>query len=1019
MSYVQHLLPRLRFQLPVLSLTEATCNKIMSPTLKAALPRMHINRNTSRSIVHGPVLLGGMAIPHLFTVQGIDKLHLFLGHLRLGDDTGKLIRIDLSYVQLLTGTATFFLNKPYSNYTWLEWGWLTSLWSFVSNTQLSFDMPSHWVPMLPRRHDLYLMDYFIALRLPDAVLLTLNACRVYLQAITLSDITSADGTYILPEAKQGGHIPYRTSRLDWPLQGRPLPADWRLWRNSLAYLENKGKLAQPLGDWISSSHQHWTLTYDLRQAKLYRRDLSTGRWYIIPQAVRPARRLTRSSMRLIYDMSQPIEQEPLEASVLVPATPQYADSQLRVLIDFSSNAIPVLTPPAPLASPTFHRHIRALVKNGPHLQAIREAAASNSLIITADGSYHPISKRASYSWVFSGLNQRELLRGSSQTTADHRTPYRAELLGLYAALLIVQWVEELHPLGEGSALLISDCDKALKRVFRVGPIGIKDATQDEYDLILAIRRLHPTLSTKITPQWTPGHPTASDPRGEQVRNATAHFLAVQRLQEPLHSGFADSYIEAPTISVLHKGVPITRGLPQQIAADLHFSNLQRKLQKDNHWTESQFLQVDWESYHKAIISLPRPRRLTITKLSHSLWNTNSQNQKYYGQDPNCPCCPAHETQGHVFLCPSPAMAEARQGAIKALRTTLDSAGTPPPLLDALLHALHPSHITLPKDAPILAVLSTQSSLGFCSIHRGHLCQSWRDKYLHTLPSQTKQPEQKASLWCRRVIRAIWDYSLSLWAARNEVVHGHTLLQSESKAIRVLRQQVKTFYLRVENDPHLLPANRLHLFDKSLLATQQLPRPQLQCWIRSIEEAIQTQSFRNDIAGKSQRVIMERFFQPKGKLRAPSPFPPRRVSLPQKKPPWRNGRPRLLKCQPFRFPFKPRCVRGHDPLSPASPTKSILKQPVFTQLSSVRPHLASPSLPRPPLQDQSASCGLHLAHHGDRPAIPSRNRPDRPPNLGHVGGGSNSPSRRQLQCSHRFLPLASSLNPSGHAPTGMT
>jgi hypothetical protein len=120
-----------------LSLTEDDCNKLLTPIVKAALPKLHINRNTARSIVHGPLILGGMALPNLFTVQGIDKLQLFLGHLRLENDTGKLIRIDLSYVQLLTGSSSFFLNKPYNNYKWDEWGWVTSLWSFLNETGLS------------------------------------------------------------------------------------------------------------------------------------------------------------------------------------------------------------------------------------------------------------------------------------------------------------------------------------------------------------------------------------------------------------------------------------------------------------------------------------------------------------------------------------------------------------------------------------------------------------------------------------------------------------------------------------------------------------------------------------------------------------------------------------------------------------------------------------------------------------------------------------------------------------------
>jgi hypothetical protein len=146
MSYVQHLFTKLRFQLPALSLSTAACDKLMSLILKAALPKMHINRNTARSIVHGPVILGGMALPHVQTVQGIDKLHLFLGHLRLNNDTGKLINIDLTYIQLITGSATFFLNKDISDYHWIEWGWVTSLWQFTSAASLTFDFPGILLP---------------------------------------------------------------------------------------------------------------------------------------------------------------------------------------------------------------------------------------------------------------------------------------------------------------------------------------------------------------------------------------------------------------------------------------------------------------------------------------------------------------------------------------------------------------------------------------------------------------------------------------------------------------------------------------------------------------------------------------------------------------------------------------------------------------------------------------------------------------------------------------------------------
>ena len=90
-SFIQYLLLKIRYQPPLLLLSLSDCDKLMSPILTAILPKMHTNRNTSRAIVHGPEAFGGMALPHLHTIQGIDKLKLFLGHLRLKDRTAQLI----------------------------------------------------------------------------------------------------------------------------------------------------------------------------------------------------------------------------------------------------------------------------------------------------------------------------------------------------------------------------------------------------------------------------------------------------------------------------------------------------------------------------------------------------------------------------------------------------------------------------------------------------------------------------------------------------------------------------------------------------------------------------------------------------------------------------------------------------------------------------------------------------------------------------------------------------------------
>jgi hypothetical protein len=196
------LIPKLRFSLPALTLTEKQCQKIQSPATCAGLPKLHVNRNTARSIVFGPLQYGGIALPHLYTIQRY-QLNLFIGHLRKDDKTGQLIKISMSYIQLLVGSSISFLHLPFPKYTkWIESCWLTAIWQVLHRVKIKLTAKNQWLPMLQRAQDTMLMDYFISLKYTHTDLDLLNKCRVYLQVLTLADITSADGRKIVPHFKQ-------------------------------------------------------------------------------------------------------------------------------------------------------------------------------------------------------------------------------------------------------------------------------------------------------------------------------------------------------------------------------------------------------------------------------------------------------------------------------------------------------------------------------------------------------------------------------------------------------------------------------------------------------------------------------------------------------------------------------------------------------------------------------------------------------------------------------------------------
>jgi len=175
--------------------------------------------------------------------------------------------MNLTKFDYLLFTKSFFI--PHTN--------LIALHAF-SFTSFQFSLIRNALPIpstQPQENDQYLMKYFITQHLPDKTLATLNSCRIYLRVIHLSDILSADGSYILPKIKQGKPLQTWQGKLQWPTQGKPTCKAWEIWRCHLQHLETRDRLLQPLGAWVASPHQTWTQFQDPNSRCVYLVDAIT------------------------------------------------------------------------------------------------------------------------------------------------------------------------------------------------------------------------------------------------------------------------------------------------------------------------------------------------------------------------------------------------------------------------------------------------------------------------------------------------------------------------------------------------------------------------------------------------------------------------------------------------------------------------------------------------------------------------------------------------------------------------
>jgi hypothetical protein len=113
---------------------------------------------------------------------------------------------------------------------------------------------------LPRERDQVLIEIFQSMDLSQETILSPSRCRVSLESIFLSDITTANGRYLEDFVfSPGGRD--RSSSFCFP-RDVPTRADWNRWFefwHSFTTIGNKLKV--PLGNWINPTHRIWKWFY--------------------------------------------------------------------------------------------------------------------------------------------------------------------------------------------------------------------------------------------------------------------------------------------------------------------------------------------------------------------------------------------------------------------------------------------------------------------------------------------------------------------------------------------------------------------------------------------------------------------------------------------------------------------------------------------------------------------------------------------------------------------------------------
>jgi hypothetical protein len=209
--------------------------------------------------------------------------------------------------------------------------------------------------------------------------------------------------------------------------------------------------------------------------------------------------------------------------------------------------------------------------------AIAEAILNNKLSISCEGQCTSTG-HSTFSWAFHGATC--IGKGVGSIQDGQASNYRAQLYSILASLLILKHVEAHREIKEGRAFVTSINQRALRTALKKGPIGVKSATQAEYDIVLSISDARAGLMTEVNPLWLENKSLATLTEDQQL-NIKAHQTAISRLrQSNINHSISKRHVLSNIITVRSHGSVITSGLPEQIITNIHYHLLRGKIIKE-------------------------------------------------------------------------------------------------------------------------------------------------------------------------------------------------------------------------------------------------------------------------------------------------------------------------------------------------------------------------------------------------------------------------------------------------------
>ena len=242
--------PAMTYVLPSVAADEENLASVQASMLSTALQKLGASKTTPTAIRHGPHLYGGLNLVDLRTESGISQIRFLRHAIYSGSEAGKLLLISLKYTQIEAGIQEQLLENPNIYVSYIAPTWLTSLRQFLYTHNITITLTDTLQIVYSGKSDQCIMNIGFLTRYTHQQQRDINLVRLYLQAITLSDLSDPNGKTIRSTALNGHREENHRLRMNWPRQDIITSSQRKLWKGYISsnFLRYDRHWRQPLGD---------------------------------------------------------------------------------------------------------------------------------------------------------------------------------------------------------------------------------------------------------------------------------------------------------------------------------------------------------------------------------------------------------------------------------------------------------------------------------------------------------------------------------------------------------------------------------------------------------------------------------------------------------------------------------------------------------------------------------------------------------------------------------------------------